>query len=383
MEKINTRKIVIVNQAVNYLTIGLCNEFYDKFQNVSLITGSIHEQGESLHNNIEIKYINKWIEVHGLKKMFVYAKALFNIYILLLTKYRNHEVFFISVPPMGYLLNILLKNRVSVLIWDVYPDLLKITGMKESNLIYRLWSVLNRISFKKAYRIYTISEKMANLLNNYVNQSKVLIQPIWSIFQSDEKILKEDNPIIKKYNLQGKFIVQYSGNIGLTHNVETLVEIAEILKEESDIVFQIIGRGPRKKFIENLVKEKNLPNCHFLPFQSDEMFPKSLAAADLGVVILDESTSMGSVPSKSYNLMALGIPSLYIASRNSQLSLYASKYKHANCFEKSELNSVANWIKELSNNSKLKGHLSKNALIASADFKRQNAKRFIDLYLKE
>ena len=50
--KIKERKIVVVNQAVNYLTIGLCNEFAAKFENVSLITGSIHVQGEELNNNI-------------------------------------------------------------------------------------------------------------------------------------------------------------------------------------------------------------------------------------------------------------------------------------------------------------------------------------------
>ena len=115
--------------------------------------------------------------------------------------------------------------------------------------------------------------------------------------------------------MQNKFIVQYSGNIGVTHNVETLIEIAELLKDNTDILFQIIGRGPRKSKLENLVKEKNLPNCVFLPFQTDDMFPYSLSAADVGVVILDETTSKGSVPSKSYNLMSYGIPSLYIASR--------------------------------------------------------------------
>ena len=118
--KIKIRKIVVVNQAVNYLTVGLCNEFAKKFESVSLITGSIHTQGEELNNNIKVTYINKWIETHGLKKTFVYLKALIYIWILLLTKYKKHEVFFVSVPPMGYLLNLLVPNRFSMIIWDVF-----------------------------------------------------------------------------------------------------------------------------------------------------------------------------------------------------------------------------------------------------------------------
>ena len=58
-------------------------------------------QGEALNDTIEVTYINKWIETHGIKKAWVYLKTCY-IWLLLLTKYRKYEVFFISVPPMGY-----------------------------------------------------------------------------------------------------------------------------------------------------------------------------------------------------------------------------------------------------------------------------------------
>lgn len=299
-----------------------------------------------------------------------------------MTRYRKHEVYFVSVPPMGYLLNIFLPHRFSMVIWDVYPDIFKITGMQASHPVYRMWAWLNRKSFKKAYRIFTISEKMAELLYQYVSPSKVLVQPIWSIFQENEKVSKAENPFIKRHNLLGKFIIQYSGNIGLTHNVEALVDIAELLQNEADILFQIIGRGPRKAVLERVVNKRQLPNCQFLPFQSDEMFPYSLGAADMGVVILDESTSKGSVPSKSYNLMSYGIPSLYIASEDSQLALYAAKYEHAKCFKKSDLQAAADWIVEVANKPEEIKRMSENAVAASSDFKRANADKFVNIYQK-
>lgn len=297
-----------------------------------------------------------------------------------MTKYRKHEVYFVSVPPMGYLLNIFLPHRFSMVIWDVYPDVFQITGMKQDHPVYRIWSWLNRRSFKKAYRLFTISEKMAELLHQYVDPAKVIVQPIWSIFQENEKVSKADNPFIKEHNLQGKFIVQYSGNIGLTHNVEALVDIAELLKDEPNILFQIIGRGPRKTVLEKVVLERQLPNCMFLPFQSDEMFPYSLGAADMGVVILDESTSKGSVPSKSYNLMSYGIPSLYIASDDSQLNVYANKFAHAFCYSKSQLQAAADSILKLSQDRELWEKMSLASEKASGHFKRSNADRFVELY---
>jgi glycosyltransferase involved in cell wall biosynthesis len=376
------RKLVILNQASNYLTVGFANAFKKEFNEVILITGSIHVQGEELNKEIKVHLINRWYESPASKKIKSYFFALLNMWWLLMTNYRKHEVFFVSVPPMGYLLNLFLPNRFSMVIWDVYPDIFKITGMKESHLFYRTWSWLNRKSFKKAYRVFTISEKMAELLHQYVSPQKILIQPIWSIFQENQKVSKSENPFIKEHNLYGKFIVQYSGNIGLTHNVEALVDIAELLRNEPNILFQIIGRGPRKEVLQYIVKERQLPNCQFLPFQSDEMFPYSLGAADLGVVILDESTSQGSVPSKSYNLMPYGIPSLYIASEDSQLALYVAKYNHGKCFKKSDLQTAAEWIVEVANNTEEIKYLSENAVAASSDFKRANADKFVEKYLE-
>lgn len=372
---------MVVNQAVNYLTVGLCNEFSARFENVALITGNVHSQGEELSENIEIRYITKWKEEHGFGKMLIYLKALFSIYFLLLTTFRKHEVFFISVPPMAYLLNLLLPQRCSMIIWDVYPDIFKITGMKETHPVFRVWAGLNRLSFHKAYRLFTIGEKMADLISQYVDREKIIIQPIWSIFQVNDKVNKEKNPFISKHHLQRKFIVQYSGNIGLTHKIEVMVTLAEKMKHHAHILFQIIGRGPRVPVLKKMVEDNNLVNCQFLPFQSDEMFPFSLSAADIGIVILDELTSKGSVPSKSYNLMSYGIPSLYIAAPDSELKSYADKFNHAKCFSENNLDQAVEFILQISQDQKMYTKMSEKSQAAATHFKRNNARKFIDYYL--
>ena len=382
MEKIRDRKIVVVNQAVNYLTIGFCNAFSEKFENVALITGSVHSQGELLNDNIGVTYINKWVERPASAKLFSYLMGCLKIFWLLRTKYRKHEVFFVSLPPMAYLLNLIVPNRFSMVIWDVYPDIFKITGMKETHPLYRIWAAFNKKSFAKAYKLFTIGEKMADLISVYADRKKIIVQPIWSIFQKNDKVSKDSNPFVETHQLKDKFIVQYSGNIGLTHKVEIVVELAEMLNDNSNIIFQIIGRGPRVPVLQKMVAEKQLPNCTFLPFQSDDMFPYSLSACDLGIVILDEATSKGSVPSKSYNLMSYGIPAIYIAGNDSELNSYASKYEHAACFPESELEKAKNFILEMSRNKTKVEMMSENALKASLLFRRDNADKFIEMYLK-
>lgn len=349
---------------------------------VDLLTGSVHVQGEELDKNVEVRSICKWKEQHGVGKALIYLKALLQIYFALLTRYRKYEVFFVSVPPMAYLLNIFLPHRCSTIIWDVYPDTFKITGMKESHPVYRVWGWLNRISFRRCYRLFTIGEKMAGLLSHYAAREKIIIQPIWSIFQANGKVPKDENPFVQQHSLQGKFVVQYSGNIGLTHKVEVMVALAERMQVDSGILFQIIGRGPRVPALKRLVEEKGLENCQFLPFQSDDMFPYSLSAADLGVVILDELTSKGSVPSKSYNLMSYAIPSLYIAAADSELQGYADRYGHAVCFSESDLDKAAEFIRALNRDQALYGTMSEKSQKAATFFRRENAGKFIDLYLQ-
>ena len=372
----------MVNQAVNYLTIGICNAYAQKFETVAIITGSIHEQGEKLKESITVSEINKWVERPAWKKLISYLWACVQIYGLLLTRYRKFEVLFVSLPPMAYLMSIILPNKCSMLIWDVYPDVFKIMGMKESHPIYRFWAYLNKIAFKKSHRLFTIGNRMADLLSKYIGKDKILITPIWSIFQSNGRVEKENNPFIEKHALDGKFVVQYSGNIGLTHNVEVMLKLADKMKKYENVLFQIIGRGPRVPHLKSLVKKKGLPNCQFLPFQSDEMFPYSLSAADIGVVILDETTSKGSVPSKSYNLMSYGIPSLYIASEDSELHDYALKYRHAKCVDHDNLDKAVEFILDLINNSERVKEYSLNAIEASKNYRRSNADKIVDYYLE-
>jgi hypothetical protein len=381
-EKINNRKVVIVNQASNYLTVGLCNAFAEKFETVHLITGSIHVQGEELTDSVGVRWINHWVEKPARKKMVSYLIACFKIYWLLLVRYRNVEVFFVSLPPMAYLLSIILPHRCSMLIWDVYPDVFKITGLKETHLLYRFWAWLNKAAFKKAFRLFTIGRRMAGLLENYAPKDKFLITPIWSIFQTNNKVSKDDNPFLDEHDIREKFIVQYSGNIGLTHNVEVMIELAGLMKDHDDILFQIIGRGPREPHLKKLVKERNLPNCQFLPFQSDEMFPYSLSAADVGVVMLDKRTSEGSVPSKSYNLMSYGIPALYVASDDSELHDYAIQYQHAECVNHKSLDRAMDFILKLRDSKERYDRYAQNAVKASKKYRRSNADRIIELYLQ-
>ena len=79
--------------------------------------------------------------------------------------------------------------------------------------------------------------------------------------------------------------------------------------------------------------------------------------------------------------MSYGIPSLYIASEDSELNNYCSKYQHAKCFTEKELDKVVSFIVEINTNKKYYNQLQANSLLAAENFKRENAVKLVTQYL--
>jgi glycosyltransferase involved in cell wall biosynthesis len=374
------RKIVFINQAVNFLTVDIVNSFADKFNDITLITGNVHTQGTELNARVKIDKIIKYNEKSFTTKTYGWTVATVQIFFKLLFKYRKHEIFFISIPPMSYLTMLILRNPFSVLVWDVYPDTLNIYGIGSSNPLFKCWGWANKKIFKRATHLFTIGDKMADLIAKYVDRGKIKIIRLWTTFENFMPVEKAANFFIKEHKLQNKFVVQYSGNIGLIHNVEVMVDIAKLLKQNEKILFLIIGKGDKVNKIKESIMEYQLQNCLVLPFQPDDVFPYSLSAADMGVVILNSKTSKGSIPNKAYNLMTAGKPILYIASKDSELNIYADRYENGKCFEYEELQSIASFIQQVSEDKQLQHQYHVNSLKAALDFTRENTGAIIREY---
>jgi len=378
--KSDRKKIVFINQAAGYLTIDIVNAFADKYDDIYLIAGGLRVQDIELNKKVKFTKILSHTRASNLKRILAWIWGSIQIFFLLLFKFRKFEIFYISIPPMAYLCSLFLPNRFSVLVFDIYPDVLKLFKIKESNLIYRAWERANRKLFPKAYRIYTLTEGMALQLSNYIPITQIHVVPLWTGLTNLKPVDKKENKFSIEHNLQDKFIVQYSGNISPAHGVELLVELARELANEKDILFLIIGRGQRQVHIKELIEKYKLTNCMMLPFQPDDIIKYSLASADLGVIILDEKTSLTSVPSKTYNLMAVGVPLLCIASPESELSRYIDIYKNGRRFDKNDFSAIKEFILELKKDNALLEEYKLNSLKASSEFTLENANKFFTIY---
>lgn len=377
------QRIVFVNHATGYLTIDIINAFAEKIDEIAFIYGDIRVQEVNPDPKAKFSRVIEKSRKSNRTRLFRWLIASIQIFFLLMTKYRNYEIFYFSVPPFAYLSSILIRRKFSLLMWDVYPDALKLAGINEKNPFYGIWSFINRRLFKRAHRIFTIGNGQAKLISKYVDRGKVEVINLWSGFKETIQLDKGSNPFIKEHNLTGKFIVEYSGNMGSTHNIEVIVNLASFMLNEEGIVFILIGRGTKMEDVRKEINKRNLSNILLLPFQPDDFIKYTFSAADISVVLVDNNASSVSVPSKIYNLLAVGSPILAISPKDSEVNNLIEKYKFGCNFRSDDLNGIYEFIKKVKSSPEILEQYRKNAFMASNDFKVHNALKFVTSYFSD
>lgn len=371
------KKIVFVNQSSGYLLTDVLNVYAKEYDEVALIYGTIKENERKLDARIKLDKICAYDRYSAIGRIKTWAKATWQIYRKLKRDYRDYEIVYVTNPPMAYLCSLRLKNPFSVIVFDTYPDALSNIGIRRGNPLFNIWAGWNRKLFLKAKNVFTLSEGMADRLGSYMDRSKITVVPCWSANSTFAPIAKEENPFVKEHGLKGKFVVMYSGNMGVTHNVQLLVECAKRLKEVTGIHFMLIGGGTKKAELEAMVKAEGLVNCTFMDWLPAEQLPYSLAAADLGVISLTDETALVSVPSKTFNLLAVGCPLMCIVPQRSEIARMVDKYENGKCFEVNEVDRMVDYIRQLSSNKGEQRRLSENSLVAAKDFTLENAKMYL------
>ena len=375
------RRIVFVNQSAGYLTVENINEFSRYFDDLGLIYGTMTPNQYPLDRKVRRVRVMKKTRNSNTGKVLRWMLASVQIHFNLLIRFRGFEVFYYTLPPFSYLSSLFLKRKFSIMIFDVYPDILTSFGIGKRNPVYRLWCLANKRLFARAHRIYTISNSLRDALSQYVTADKINVVKPWGSLSNLVPVPKQENPFTLELGLEKKLVVQYSGNIGMTHNVELLIRLASDLQDYPMISFVIIGRGKKVEMISKLIEKDALSNCILLPFQPEDKILYSLSNADIGVVMLDDKAGRFSIPSKVYNIMAVGSAILAIASPKSDLGAIVDRYQNGVCFSSCEYEAIKDFIIEMSSNPVKLSLYRANSIRASSDFTMKNARMIVDSYL--
>ena len=357
--------------------IDIANAFSEKYDECTLLTGELRKRRKDLRSNITLIRILKYNPTSNLSRLMTWTVGFFQALFLILFRSRDTDLFITTNPPMGVFIPLICKNKYSLLIYDIYPDVLSKYGIvSEDSFIIKYWKKLNRRIFSRAENVFTIGEGMKKLVSKYIEPDQIKIVSCWTDSSFLKPVPKEENLFIKEHQVEGKFIIMYSGNLGFTHPVEILADLIEKMSRD-DVFFFIIGEGEKWKMLSERITRSGLTNIRLLPWQNISMLPYSLSAADLAVVTLGKEASLISVPSKIYDLMAVSSPVLCIAEKESEMAGIIEHYDMGATFSSDDLEGMLNFINKVADDKILHQKLRRNSLNASKDFTSENASKFV------
>jgi len=208
------------------------------------------------------------------------------------------------------------------IVHDVYPDVAIQLGLlsKHSPLAW-VWERLTRLIFNQSVGLIVIGRDMAQRVRAKLSRRSAVLMtliPNWADSAYLYPVPREENPFITQHQLAGRFVVQYAGRLGRTHNLEPLLAAAAQL-QGTNVLFQFIGEGAKRPMLEEQAQQLGLQNIQFLPYQPYETLGQALSAADLAVVCLDDAATGASVPSKTYGLLACARPILALVDPASEI----------------------------------------------------------------
>jgi glycosyltransferase involved in cell wall biosynthesis len=231
---------------------------------------------------------------------------------------RKCDVLFVfSTPPIqGAMAGIVKKFNKMPLVYnlqDIFPDSLAGTGLaKKGGLLWKIGRVIENFTYRNADKIIVISEDFKrNIMAKGVPEDKIIVVYNWVDEEAVVDVPRSENKLFAKYNLNpSKFYVTYNGNIGLTQNMDLLLEVAKSLEANEDIHFVLVGNGAYLEQVKQIIKDRNVRNVTLLPFQPYEDISYVFSLGDVSLVISKPGVGANSVPSKTWSIMSASRPVL-------------------------------------------------------------------------
>lgn len=266
-------------------------------------------------------------------------------------------VFSISQPPiLGGLLGVWGKwvkhAKFIYNIQDFNPEQVLAVGYAKSRFITDFMMAFDKFSCKRSDLVITVGRDLVEtvekrfedkkvpktvMINNWIDENEIYPLP-----ENNERVLA----FKKKYELDNKFVIMYSGNIGLYYDLENLIKVIERFGTDTktadgrEVVFAFIGAGTVLDKLVSYVKEHNMDNVKFIPYQDKADLIYSLNAGDVHWCVNAKGIKGVSCPSKYYGLAAAGKPVIGVIESGSEVRCLIEDTHGGLCCEPGEYDQV-------------------------------------------
>jgi glycosyltransferase involved in cell wall biosynthesis len=245
-----------------------------------------------------------------------FAAVLFSlqVFFALMKHARPEDVLLSVTTPFTLPYTVALAARLrraasAVIIYDLYPDTLVMAGfLGASSFLTRWLRSANQRMFEWLDAIVIIGRDMRSKILDYPKMaaSKIILIPNWATLPVRFREFDPENPYRRRCG--GKFIVAMSGNAGFTHDPMSVFEAARLLQGNPDIHFLLSGEGVGWARLNEMQAASPLPNVTLIERVGESDLESFLSAGDIWIIPYRKHNTGVSVPSRIYNLLAIGRP---------------------------------------------------------------------------
>jgi glycosyltransferase involved in cell wall biosynthesis len=277
-------------------------------------------------------------------------------------------------PPIIGLAALVARPRRGMVFFcqDVFPEVAGLLEDFHSPVVNAVLEQLNRFLVRRATRIIALGDTMASRLVNGkgADASKITIIHNWADTAAIVPSSKQ-NSFAAAHQLAGKFVVLHAGNIGLSQNLDVVIDAASLLEDRDDIVILFIGDGNRKAALEARVAAKGLTNVRFLPFQPRDQLRWTYATSDVCLVSLKPGLAGYIVPSKLYPILAAGRPYIAAVEKMTEVAALTERHRCGVLVDPGEAAQLADAILRLADDREQRDAMGARSRAAAELFSRE------------
>lgn len=371
------KSIVFINQSPNDLLCDIAQEYKNIGYNCTLICGNRITGDEVFDKVITFTSYDRSSALSRLQTWWKFYKEA-KLWLKENTSSFD-ELFLVSNPPLLFYLphfhSPLQSKKLHALVYDLYPDILhKMFSSALTWLPGIILAGLNKKSLKLFANIYTPSETLSKTVRAYTT-NKVTTVYNWSDFSKIAIVPSGANRFLKENNLLDKFIVLYSGNLGRTHDVKTMLACSRLTVNKPEIAYVFIGAGEGMEEIKKMIADGS-KNIYCFNWQDETMFSYSISCGDLAWVGYKKGFEDFSIPSKLPYYLASGTPVIMIGETGSELAMLLTNNKIGYAVTNDDASTLASIITNAVKNKDV-AMKERCRNFAATYFSKANAKKFI------
>lgn len=285
---------------------------------------------------------------------------------------KQDYVFTISQPPiLGGLLGVLGKwmkhAKMIYCIQDFNPEQVMAVNYSSNKLILNAMMFADKFSCRHSDLVITVGRDLVDtlknrfkgykipkyaMINNWIDEKEVYPLP-----QNHERVVA----FKKQYDLDDKFVIMYSGNIGLYYDLEKLMKVMKqfrkgytlkgvyepgpVTADGREVVFAFVGAGSVLDKLVLYTKEHHFENVIFIPYQDKEDLIYSLNAGDVHWCVNAKGIKGVSCPSKAYGIMSVAKPIIGVLEEGTEIRGLIEECNCGKCCEPGDYVEVADIIR--------------------------------------